>query len=479
MTPVVLSGNSVPAPRTGGEPSSGEPDCEGEPVPARLPRAGGTAGRATTSAGRAGASAGRTTASVPAGSPAPPPVRPTVVLAGAGHRDLAVALLDTALPAREPAAYLVLRHGPGAVRAFIPGHRAPRDLAAQGPPTRPPRRVAMSAPVPLLEYVHLVVAPETGPETAAGAAVLADAVRGADGLVYLLDAGAPAPAELAELATAAGRLVLVATRPTTAADRAGLIRQVPAAAGARWYGIDDVPALAAELSTGRWLGVETDLTPGAVSTGGAGGTVTEDDEKWRQVLSGRLAECRAAVDRRFAADLDAMVARCGGNPTTLPQVLDTELHALSLQVSAALDAVARELVGAVFAAVVAGRLGEADLVRVTTALWRQIDPDDRTLLVTSTAGVAVVTGAADALSATGLTPPALLPPVCLAVSGNCHLMWHYRGVPDRVEARRWLGQAADAVRGTVGQVLDARFATLGEAVEALAAEAVDHGVLLA
>ena len=159
-------------------------------------------------------------------------------------------------------------------------------------------------------------------------------------------------------------------------------------------------------------------------------------------------------------------------------MLDTELHALSLRLTATLDAAARDLVGAVFDTVVEGRLGEAERVRVTTAVWRQMEPDDRTLLITATAGVAAVAGAADALSATGLTTPTLLAPICIAVSGNCHLMWHYRGVPDRAEARRWLHQATGAC-GVGRHVLDARFAALAEAVEALAADAVDHGVLLA
>ena len=88
-------------------------------------------------------------------------------------------------------------------------------------------------------------------------------------------------------------------------------------------------------------------------------------------------------------------------------------------------------------------------------------------------------GATDALSATGLTLPTLLPPICLAVSGNCHLSWQYRGVPDPGEAGRWLQQATQALRASVGEVFDARFAALAEAVEALAADAVDHGVLLA
>ena len=207
--------------------------------------------------------------------------------------------------------------------------------------------------------------------------------------------------------------------------------------------------------------------------------VSGDDAAWRRVLATKLGEHRAAVKDLFADDLDALVERCGADPLRLPEVLDTELHALSLRASACLDMAARDLVAAVFSAVVEGRMRESDLVRVTTALWRRVEPDDRTLLVTATAGVAAVVGAADALSATGLFAPSLLPPVSLAVSGNCHLSWHYRGVPDQVAARDWLNHAADSVRDAVDTALDARFATLAEVVGALAGDAVDHGVLLA
>ena len=95
-----------------------------------------------------------------------------------------------------------------------------------------------------------------GPPSPAGTAVLVDAVRTADGLVYLLDAREPLPperpAELAELAAVAGRLVLVDTRAATEAERAAAVRQLPAAAGASWHRVDDVAAITAEL-TAPWL----------------------------------------------------------------------------------------------------------------------------------------------------------------------------------------------------------------------------------
>jgi hypothetical protein len=90
-----------------------------------------------------------------------------------------------------------------------------------------------------------------------------------------------------------------------------------------------------------------------------------------------------------------------------------------------------------------------------------------------------VSGAADAISATGLFSPSLVPPVSLAVSGNCHLSWHYRGVPDPAAARDWLHHAAESVHCAVEAMLEARFASLAEVVGSLAGDAVDHGVLLA
>ncbi|GIJ57950.1 hypothetical protein [Virgisporangium aurantiacum] len=418
----------------------------------------------------------------------PPPVRPTVVFAGTGQHGLAAALLGMAVPESAPSAFVVFRHGPAGARAFIPGHREPRDIATgTGPLTRPPRRVALSVPAPTLEYVHLIVAPDGMPGTAR-TTVVADAVRCADGLVYLIDAGEPLSparrAELAALAAVAGRVVLIAVRDSNDAERAAVVGQIPALAAAVWYPIEDVTAIAADLRSPHWLSgpasarVPTPRSADPVELCPAP-VVTGDDAAWRQVLATRLGEHRSAVKDLFADDLDALVERCGADPLRLPEALDTELHALSLRASACLDMAARDLVAAVFSAVVEGRLRESDLVRVTTALWRRVEPDDRTLLVTATAGVAAVSGAADAVSATGLFSPSLLPPVNLAVSGNCHLMWHYRGVPDQVAAREWLHHAAESVHRAVDTALDARFAELAEAVGALAGDAVDHGVLLA
>ncbi len=157
MTPVVLSGKT--APPGGDDGSTGDSDGEGGPEGAPMNRPL------------------KRPALAPAGSAVePPPVRPTVVFAGTGQHGYAAGLLGAAVPDSAPAAYVVFRHGPSGARAFIPGHREPRDIAAgTGPLTRPPRRVAQSVPAPTLEYVHIIVAPDGAPGPAR-TTVLADAV---------------------------------------------------------------------------------------------------------------------------------------------------------------------------------------------------------------------------------------------------------------------------------------------------------------
>jgi hypothetical protein len=207
--------------------------------------------------------------------------------------------------------------------------------------------------------------------------------------------------------------------------------------------------------------------------------VTDDDQRWRATLANELRE-RAKVERdRLAAGLSAIRERGTADPASLATRLDVELHALSLRTTEALDAAARGLVSAVFTEVVAGRLTEAVRARILTAVRRNLEPDDRTLLVTATAGVAVVSGAAAALSASGAPVVTLLPPIGVAVSGSCHLTWQRRLALDEAAGRRWLDRAVRALDAQLEDVLAARFAALAEAVETLAADAVDHGVLLA
>src|SRR5690349_1460409 len=166
---------------------------------------------------------------------APSPLsHPFVVLAGApraGKSSLVNALLgapgcapvDTAAGA---SAWLVFRPlaGPdehAGARAFVPGHREPRRIgdtngpdglrvgdpenaglvpfrqaawdaaAGRGGPSRPPRRIEVVHPAPLLSRVALVDTPGVGDLDAATAEVILDAAEQAAGLVFVVDSAAP------------------------------------------------------------------------------------------------------------------------------------------------------------------------------------------------------------------------------------------------------------------------------------------------
>jgi hypothetical protein len=406
---------------------------------------------------------------------------PLLVVAGAECHDLVAALLDAVLPEQPGGAHLILRGGPAqGGRAYIPGHREPRELTAAGvacgPPTRPPRRIEVTHPAELLEYLHLVIAPP-GRSSIPRTEILADALRQADGLVYVLDAAAPlTPShrdELAALARTTTYTLLVDTRDATDAERATITQQVPELDTALWCRTADPAGVVAVLRDWPRPPVEAVAAPPTLGPP----RVTDNDLRWRSALAHELRLGAEAARKQLTDDLVALETRCAVEPAALPVTLDVELHALSLRATAALDRTARAVIRTVFAEVVPAGLSDPLLARVTAAVSRDLEPDERTLLVTATAGVAVVTGTAG-LSATGSAVPAVAWPVGVAVSGNCHLMWRYRGVPDKIEGRRWLHQAVQAVDRELGRLLAERVAALGEAVEALAGDAVDHGVLL-
>lgn len=418
-----------------------------------------------------------------------------LVFAGTRHRDLIGELLGRALPEKLATAYTIIRPGAEHSLAFIPGHRAPRQLTADGtadgPPTRPPRRIVLTGPPAFVDDVHVIAAPAR-PATIAGAEILADAVRHADGLVYVFDAGVPmTPEQRKELAMGAAEaawVLLVHEREVTAEDRLGIVRQVPAAADAMWLPVDD-PALVAEtlLDMSHAVTRESadadhpgpDASAPAAPQAKSAVAVSDDDVRWRAALERELTDWSMVVRRRLSADLQGLEGRCAAGLAALPDTLDAELHALSLRLTDSVERAARTIVRAVFDDVVVRTLTDPVLTRLVASLRQQIDGDDRIVVVTATAGAATVADCYATLSATGVQPPTLLPPIGAAVSGNCHLMWLYRGIPDKEAARQWLRHCVSALERELDHAIADRFTALGEAISVLAADAVDHGVLLA
>ncbi|WP_416900876.1 hypothetical protein [Micromonospora echinospora] len=163
--------------------------------------------------------------------------------AGAARRDVLAALLDVPPPTvpMPDDSYLVTRYAPEPTRvAFVPGYRQPHayaiDVLAAGPAfPRPPRRVELHLPAPLLRHVALVGAPDTDGLGVAGTRVLREAAgRGGAVLVVVSADQVFTGAEL-ELLSEAAR-----------ADLAVFFVVTPGTTG--WHG-DVAPAATAPATT--------------------------------------------------------------------------------------------------------------------------------------------------------------------------------------------------------------------------------------
>ena len=116
--------------------------------------------------------------------------------AGAGRGAVVAALLgvdESALRVPE-GSFLVVRHGPDVTgAAYVPGYREPHgygnEVAGAGPAlARPPRRVELTLPAPLLRRFNLVDVPDTGDLGLAGTRVLLDVVERAGALLFVISA---------------------------------------------------------------------------------------------------------------------------------------------------------------------------------------------------------------------------------------------------------------------------------------------------
>jgi hypothetical protein len=219
-------------------------------------------------------------------------VRPAVVVVGEtkrGKSSLVNALLG--VPGLSPvdaavatAAYLEIQYAAQAsARAWLPGREEPvplslgdlRDWATRlgDPPdgARPPRRVQVLHPAPLLRYLALVDTPGTGGLDAAHTEVALDAVDRASALLFVVDASAPfAEPELDFLVEASKRVNLVVFaltkidaypgwRTILADNRAQLQAHAPRFGTAPWFPVSArlaelAAASLSEPSTGRPAG---------------------------------------------------------------------------------------------------------------------------------------------------------------------------------------------------------------------------------
>jgi hypothetical protein len=277
---------------------------------------------------------------------------------------------------------------------------------------------------------------------------------------------------------------------------------VPALAEAHWFALDPATGDTAYLRRAlvdwaaaeglRRAGGNPPVAPGATRTV----RVVRDahESGWEDRLERQVRNAAHRIRQHLALELANIHLRCvqeivfGAGCAGLPEALDREVHALSLRAVAECDAAVARVLDETSTRVFGEPPDEGVRRRVAAAV-REGLPDhpagrdlDRVLLVTSTGGVATVTGpgAVGALPAyLGATGTAVLPPFGVGLSGGCYQLWRNPGNADPAKARSWLQRALREIELELGRELARRFEAVQLALRVVVADAVDHGILLA
>ncbi|MBT8226627.1 MAG: hypothetical protein HKP61_16770 [Dactylosporangium sp.] len=392
---------------------------------------------------------------------------------------------------------------PGQRRACATGPAAP-DVQCTG--GRQPRRVVIRHPSPLLASISLACPPPIASGDQPAADLFLDAVSSATAVVFVLTSAPLEPGHLQLLRAAAARAEHVAfvVTPTGADDpaasppehlvattRAVLSEHVGALAAAGWYTPGQFATLATQLAA--W-GAPATAPPAGRPGRQSAPTVPPGDRRWRPVLTRAVDSRSNATTATVRQDCATIVSRCirelgvDRSCAELPDLLDAELHALSVRTTRRIETDVLDVTREVCAALLGVRPNQEILRRARVALRRAVEAGDhpvpaRALLLTTTAGVATVSGraAVHALETMGLPTggTALVPPIGVAVNTSCYHLWQRRhellGVSP---CRAWLQRALTVVQTQVLAEADLRYAALVAGLEAVATDAVDHGVLL-
>jgi len=361
--------------------------------------------------------------------------------------------------------------------------------------------VEIGCPAALLADLDLVDAPRTTGFDAASTEIVLDAAQQAGALLLVTSAATPLePAELALLVAAAGRVptVLLAVTgtdrypigPDALAIRLdALAAGDPTLAGLRCLpaGPAGVPALRRELvawARGRRADAVAD-DPGHSGRALVGPDTTGN---WRERLDARMLALRSRHAEALAADLSALHDRClaplaAPDPAASADLLDRELHAVSVRTSRELARTAETELRAVLTDVLGHDPAPAVLRRAAGAVAETVEGGGQVLMVTTTSAVAVLAGpgAVTSLYAYSVRDGAgpVLAPVGVALTDSCHLAWRRRCEKDGTLAREWLHRAVQAVGVELHRHVEQRLDDLHQGVTTVLSEAVDHGVLLA
>ncbi|MFI6758902.1 hypothetical protein ACIBF5_07130 [Micromonospora sp. NPDC050417] len=488
----------------------------------------------------------------------PVPDEPLAVVAvgpAGGGRDAVVAALlgvgESALRVPE-GTFLVIRHGRRITgSAYVPGYREPHpygnEATGAGPAlARPPRRVELTLPEPLLRRFDVVDTPHTGELGPAGTRILLDVVDRAGALLFVISAeqaltapdldlltevshgeakvffvvtpgegGWPDPGEAdlvtdvdwtADLDPEIGYVLTDgATDPIQVildAHRAALLAAVPSLADAKWLALDPghEDAIHVRRALTDWAEPEAmhrvaahpPVAPDATRTVPVAPTAHDSD--WADWLDREVHTRAHRLRQHLALELANIHLRCvqelvfGGGCRALPGALDRELHALSLRAVAESDRGVERILTETLTRVFGTPPDEAIRRRVAVAVRWGFDEERsgrelaRVLLVTSTGGVATVTGMA-AVAALAVYPGELggvvLPPIGAGLSGGCYQHWRSPSNADVAKARSWLQRALREVELELARELTRRFEAVQKSLGTVLHDAVDHGILLA
>ncbi|QOC93266.1 P-loop NTPase family protein [Micromonospora craniellae] len=465
-----------------------------------------------------------------------PRERPAVVAVGparAGRADVLAALLDleAGMLAVPTGSWLLLRHATEASRsAYVPGYRTPfsyrTDLPEVGPAlARPPRRVELSLPSPLLRRFRLIDTPDIASLGRAGTGVLLDAAGRAGALLFVIAADQSFSADelhlLAEIADSPVQVFFAVTPGTSGwvspepseepdadpvdpvavtveAHRATLLTAVPSLAEARWLPVVEGDALDLRRALGGWASDEelhrSSLDPPDVPGMHGRVPVLPEPGEWSERLDRQVRSAGRRIRQHLALELAKLHLRVvqeivfGAGCAGLPQLLDREMETFSLLATAQCDHAVRELVEDIGGRLFGVPLPEGVRRRITKAVrWGMSDhvtgPElQRVLLVTSTAGVASLTGAAavDALASYPTAPrTGILPPVAVSLAGGCWQHWRTPGNADQSAARAWSQRALREIELELSREITRRFEVVRLSLGMVLSDAAEHGILLA
>lgn len=455
-----------------------------------------------------------------------PPVVVVAGPAGAGRRELLAALVhSTPSLLRVPeGSYLILGHDKVPRRvAYVPGYPRPHPYPADGlhrPLPRPPRRVEMAYGDSLLRNVGLINTPDTGTLGVAGSRILLDTVLRAGALLFVIGADQLFTSVELDLLTevakepvkvffaVTSRVQDLGVDPLDRDERFGIevdahratLFVVSALDGAPWQAIsshEHVEALRRMLSNWaidealRRASLSPPILPGArrrvaVASGGV-------SKEWSDLLERRVREASRRIRQHLAIELAHIHLRAvneivhGGGVTRLPQVLDWELHALSLRATSECDLAVEHILDELFRCVFGVRPEEGVRQRLLRAVdWGLADhnsgAEDRVFLVTGAAAVAThsgpgVIGALDAYS--GGQQVTLFRPLAVALSANCYQHWQAVVGGGASEARSWTQLVLREVELVLRREVSQRFTALRLSLGAVLTDAVRCGKLCA